>query len=501
MSLKDKLLKLFGVETKDYEARKSGLGREFIGLLSPMTIWTSLELMQKEFFRKPITRQDRFLEYDIMDLENSDIGFALDLFAEESLPIMTNAGELFRIKTKYPEVEKTLKKLTKRLEINEKLYAFSRALAKYGEIFTYTIIYKDEGIKELLPLHPANVDPVIIEDEKTKTPKFVGWKSDILGSIVGEAEGIFPPYRLLQWRLPDYTAMNLEGRSMLANSVKCWKMLDMLEVMIQIYRLNRSVEKRIYKIDVGEADIVEAMRIVKEYRNNLQNVAQFQKDSGDWFKVKSPGDFLQEIFWPLRTGSNSSVEVLQAPGAVGEIADLEYFRNKLRVSLGIPTGYFDEKEGGGVNFDKGKYLAYQDIRFARKISRLQAGLRKSLKNLFRIHLTTLGISGSFDIEFQSVSIFETKMKAEILRDSVAVVKELMEFADEVGWNKGEWAKWLSSEYLNIPQDFLEKLQIKDNEEESSQVQSKEDKILDKLSSVEDDIKESLLTTLREKEKE
>jgi len=466
MSLKDRLLKLFNISPKVQQQVSQGQVRQS-AMITPLMAMLSLDGFQQELYRKPLTRLERFTEYDIMDLENGDIGYALDLYADECLQPLNTKGDVFFVSCKDKEALKEAQRFVKKFNLSEKLWGYTRALAKYGEVFFWLDIDEEEGIKKCIPVHPRLVDPVYVQGSgESNFLEFAGWKSLFLEQLAGKGNYVFTPYELLQWRISDFDSVTVEGRSMLANSVKAWRMLDMLEVMVQLFRMNRAIEKRIYNIDVGNADLSQAMEIVLEYYKNMRQMTFNQVSSGEWVKTRKPSDFLEEIFFPKRSDSDSSIEIVTAPGGISDIVDVEYFKNKLRLSLGIPSGYFDEKEAGG--WDKGKYLSYQDMKFAKRILRLQNAVRTGVRRLIKIHLKAKNLPANISVSFSGVSVFEAKLKAEMLKDTIEVVKNLVDLAGDMGWDKEVWGKWLIKEYLNIPANLLENLTKKEEQEETEE---------------------------------
>ena len=60
------------------------------------------------------------------------------------------------------------------------------------------------------------------------------------------------------------------GTSYLNKARRHWRMLSLMEDMMLIYRLERSIERRVYKIFVGAIDDADVKSYVEEIANNFK---------------------------------------------------------------------------------------------------------------------------------------------------------------------------------------------------------------------------------------
>jgi intein/homing endonuclease len=107
-----------------------------------------------------------------------------------------------------------------------------------------------------------------------------------------------------------------------------------------------------------------------------------------------------------------------------QIQDIEYLRDNLFIGLGVPKPFlsFQDAAGGGKN------LAQYDIRFAKKINRIQQAMVQELNKMAIIHLYLLGYSGedlnSFQITLTNPSTQQELLKSELLREKAQTYTEL-----------------------------------------------------------------------------
>ena len=92
-----------------------------------------------------------------------------------------------------------------------------------------------------------------------------------------------------------------------------------------------------------------------------------------------------EDFWLPRREGGRGTEISTLPGGqnLGEIADIEYFRNKLYAALGVPAS---RSPGGSEGFNMGR--SSEILRDEVKFSKFVARLRKRFANLFSDLLKT-----------------------------------------------------------------------------------------------------------------
>lgn len=107
-----------------------------------------------------------------------------------------------------------------------------------------------------------------------------------------------------------------------------------------------------------------------------------------------------------------------------QIQDIEYLRDNLFMGLGIPKPFlsFQDAAGGGKN------LAQFDIRFAKKINRIQQAMIQELNKMAMIHLYLLGYNGedltNFTLTLTNPSTQQELLKSELLRDKAQTYAEL-----------------------------------------------------------------------------
>ncbi len=172
--------------------------------------------------------------------------------------------------------------------------------------------------------------------------------------------------------------------SWLHKSIKAVNQLKMIEDAIVIYRLSRAPERRIFYIDVGNLPKVKAEQYLQQVMNRYRNKLTYNAQTGEMKNDKKVMSMLEDFWLPRREGGRGT-EISTLPGGqnLGEITDLEYFRNKLYAALGVPAS---RQPGGNEGFNMGR--SSEILRDEVKFSKFVARLRKRFANLFSDLLKT-----------------------------------------------------------------------------------------------------------------
>lgn len=361
-----------------------------------------------------------------------EIGTALDIFSEESCTI-SNEGFMINVTSKSDRIKSILNDLfTNRLSINVILPMICRSMCKYGNTFMLLNIDKDNGVMgwKQLPVYemeryengteyPYVVAPSVninnIDENKIDDTKFV-W--------VGQSEYI--PYR--SWQIAHFRLLYDSqflpyGTSILHKARRHFRMLSMMEDMMLIYRLDRSIERRIFKINVGAIDVEDVPSYVQEIANNFKRTPIIDPMTGQVDLRKNIMSQMEDFFIPVRDENTPSpIETLPAGQNLTAMDDINFIQNKILTALRVPKAFlnFEEAQGDGKN------LSLMDVRFTRTTNRIQQALIMELNKIAIIHLFLLGFTDEltdFNITMNNPSSQAEMLELENLAKKITTAKD------------------------------------------------------------------------------
>lgn len=361
-----------------------------------------------------------------------EIGTALDIFSEEAC-VTSEQGFMVNVNSKSDRIKSILNDLfVNRLSINIILPMICRAMCKYGNNYMLLNIDKDNGIMgwKQLPVYemeryengtayPYVSAPSIslnnVDETKAEDTKFV-W--------VGQTEYI--PYR--SWQIAHFRLLYDSqflpyGVSVLNKARRHFRMLSMMEDMMLIYRLDRSIERRIFKINVGAIDTEDVPAYVQEIANNFKRTPIIDPMTGQIDLRKNIMCNTEDFFIPVRDPSEPSpIETLPAGQNLTAMDDIKFIQNKLFTALRVPKSFLNFEETTG----DGKNLSLMDVRFTRTTNRIQQALLMELNKIAMIHLFLLGFTDEitdFTLTMNNPSSQAEMLELENLAKKITTAKD------------------------------------------------------------------------------
>lgn len=162
-----------------------------------------------------------------------------------------------------------------------------------------------------------------------------------------------------------------------------------MEDMMLVYRLERSIERRIFKIFVGNTDPQDVPAYVNQIANNFKRTPIIDPLTGQLDLRKNFYSQDSDFFIPVRTeNAPSPIETLPSAQNLTALDDIEYMQNKLFSTLRVPKSFLNFQEPQG----KGQNLSILDIRFSRKVNQIQQALLMELNKIAITHLYLLGFT-------------------------------------------------------------------------------------------------------------
>ena len=371
-----------------------------------------------------------YRDSDLMDAF-PEISAAMDIVSEESCYI-NDTGSMVNITSRSARVKNILEDLfVNRLSIHTMLPMICRSMCKYGNTFMLLNIDGKNGVLgwKQLPVYEmerwengqnspyatpiANLNTV--DENAPQDTKFV-W--------VGQNDYI--PYR--NWQVAHfrllYNSIYLPyGVSFLNSARRHFRMLSMMEDMMLIYRLDRSIERRVFKINVGAIDENDVQAYVQEIANNFKRTPIVDPLTGQIDLRKSFMNVTEDFFIPTRDDNASSpIETLQGAQNLTAMDDIKFVQNKVLTALRVPKSFLNFEESTG----DGKNLSLLDVRFTRTVNRIQQALLMELNKIAVIHLYLNGFQdelNNFTLTMNNPSSQAEMLELENLAKKITTAKD------------------------------------------------------------------------------
>ena len=361
---------------------KSASGQQFKKAeYNPMNVM-ALNMIQNR------NRSERYVDFDQMEF-TPEIASSIDIYADE-MTTHSALTPILHIKCPNDEIKYVLHSLYYNImNIEHNLFGWARTMCKYGDMFLYLDLDEEKGLQNCIGLPADQVER--LEGEDPTNPNYVQFQWNAAGLT------------LENWQMAHFRILGNDkhapyGTSVLEPARRIWRQLTLLEDAMMAYRITRSPERRVFKIDVGGIAPQDVEQYMQKVMTQMKRHQVVDPSSGRVDLRYNPLSIEEDYFIPIR-GGQSSTEIINLPGGqfTAQIEDVKYLRDKLFSALKVPQSYLSM--GDGATEDK-TTLAQKDIRFARTIQRLQRVILAEMEKIGIIHLYTLGYRGDDLLNFK-----------------------------------------------------------------------------------------------------
>jgi len=381
--------------------------------------------LQSKFFRTTDRGFQKALQYEAarlpayIDYEGMEfypiISSALDLFMEEATTIGIH-GKMLSVFSNKERIKSLLEEFFYDIvNVNVNLPFWVRNTVKYGDNFVLIYGERKKGITHVKQL----VNYEIERFERIQNGKpFVKFKERMTGDE-------FNTFEIAHFRLLGDDKYLPYGSSVLNKVRRVFRQLVMAEDAMLTYRIIRAGEKKVFKIDVGNIDEDDIESYIYKVATKFKKTAQVAPNDGQIdYRFNILGND-EDYFLPVRN-ANTQTGIDTLPGAqnLDAIQDIEYLRDNLFTGLGIPKPFLSFQDAAGA----GKSMAQYDIRFSKKVNRIQQAIIQELNKMAMIHLYLLGYTGDdlkdFTLLLTNPSTQQELLKSELMRDKAQTYTEL-----------------------------------------------------------------------------
>ena len=350
-----------------------------------------------------------YRDVDLMD-GTPEIGTALDIISEEACPL-TSKGKMINIYSNSKRTKSILEDLfINRLHIYTDLPMIARHLAKYGNTFMFMNVDYTNGVMgwTMLPVYEidrvenGNISTAGMTMNVISTNKIENDKVQFVWAGHNDSKP-FQNWQVAHFRLLNDSFFLPYGVSMLHKARRAWRMWSMMEDAMLIWRLDKAIERRVYKIYVGGINDEDVEAYVNQIANSFKRTPIIDPQTGQIDLKRNFLDTSADFFIPVRReDAPTPIDTLTSANSQVQMEDIEYMQNKMFAAMRVPKTFLNFQEAQG----KGQNLSIMDIRFSRMINRIQQFLLMELNKIAMIHLYMLGLTdeiGNFTITLNNPS--------------------------------------------------------------------------------------------------
>lgn len=275
-----------------------------------------------------------------------------------------------------------------------------------------------------------------------------------------------------------YTYSVRKGQSILYNVYKIWRQMMLLENALLLNRLTKSSILRVIEVEVADMPKERIGPHLQRIKQLIEQKTSFTTND-NMTEYTNPGAMENNVYVPTHNGVGA-IQTQQIGGDVNvrDIADIDYFKNKLYGAMKIPKQFIGDTDDA-TGFNGGTSLSIVSSRYAKTIKRIQATLCQTLTDAINILLIDRGLTtyvNKFALKMQSPVTQEELDKRENTSSKVALVDDVLRIVgdsieDDV--TKLKIMKSLLSnaitngEVIELVQEYIDSLETDEQEEDIS----------------------------------
>jgi hypothetical protein len=354
----------------------------------------------------------------------------LTIYAEEATQMDKDSGRSVWIEAESTDVKKELLSMFDRIGLEDLIFGMARGVCMYGDDFNQIIASGTRGVEALEYTNPNRLTR--IEDRFGRLKGFAaGLHSEPELAKPGSEKKLklSKPWDFIHLRLTSTHRQVKHGETVLMAARRVWRQLKIIEDTLVLYRLNRSTDKDVWYIDVGEQTPDQQWQTINQFRRELRKKFFVDPATGKMRQEYDPRTADEDWYVPVTKDSGTKVERLTGSPGSGEIYDVDHFRDKFFAAVRIPKAFMGYEQDVNAKAT----LVSQDIRFARSIKRVQRAIRHGLTHLCRIHLALRGYdvteeTNNFKVRMASINHLDDQAEAELYGMRYNVTAQMLQLS-------------------------------------------------------------------------
>lgn len=216
--------------------------------------------------------------------------------------------------------------------------------------------------------------------------------------------------------------------SYLHSSLKVANQLRIMEDALIIMRIARAPQRRIFYVDVGNLGKAKAEQYVRDMMTKFKNQVTYDSMTGEVKDARRTLNMLEDFWIPRRDGKTTEVTTLEGDQNLGQLDDVNMFKQKLMASLKVPMSRFSsDQQPGFVGLGRTSEITRDEIRFQKFIDKLRNKFGALFVDILGTQCKLKGIVTDDDwkiivkamkLDWARDSFFAELKEAEVLRERI-----------------------------------------------------------------------------------
>jgi hypothetical protein len=248
--------------------------------------------------------------------------------------------------------------------------------------------------------------------------------------------------------------------SFLHKAIKPLNQLRTLEDAVVIYRISRAPERRLWYIDVGNLPKMKAEQYVRDIMTKHKNRLIYDAATGEVRDDRKFMTMLEDYWLPRREGGRGTeVTTLPAGQNLGQMEDVNYFREKLYSTLYVPLNRLDKNNM--FNIGTTSEITREELRFGKFIVRLRSKFNSLFLKCLERQLVLKGV-----VTIEDWELLRDKIKFDYSKDNYfselkdnEILQQRINAAQSIDQFVGKYysQEWVRKNVLKQSEDDIEEL--------------------------------------------
>lgn len=367
------------------------------------------------------------------------------------------------------KLESEFKNIIKLISFNYNAYDIARQWYVDGRLYYQKVIDEKnikKGIVSAVLIDPRKIkkvkESVLDKDDKGNTI-VKGYKKYFLynpeGSIESDNKQKMIPLTEDSITYVTSGLRSIDNKLVLSHlhkAIKPLNQLKMLEDSIVVYRIVRAPERRIFYVDIGNLPKMKAEQYLQQLMNQYKTKLVYDSNTGEMKDQKRHMSMTEDYWMPRREGGRGTeVQTLQGGQNLGEMEDVQYFKQKLYKALKVPISRLESDTPFASRTTE---VTREEIKFNKFISRLRLRFTHLFDDLLKTQLVLKGIISLEDwgkirndisYRFNTDSVFHEAKRMEIFRERFSMLRDASEYMGNFISKEWVWKNILQMDDLEI----------------------------------------------------